>query len=188
MSALLPAPLEREWLAAALETLIAARGEETFLTAPLLFPEDRFFPDRFTPDAPGVAALAKRLLGYAGLSHLGVHIDTFENEQEIQELGLDGKASKWSHRGAAAWFAGIERGTCLFGIETSKLSDALGLVAAMAHEVCHAFRQAHRLVRPERDMEEKLTDVTTVYLGFGVLTTAAAQRYITQSHGNLGSS
>jgi hypothetical protein len=53
---LLPTPLEREWLAAALETLIAARGEDTFLTAPLLLPEDRFFPDRFTPDAAGVTA------------------------------------------------------------------------------------------------------------------------------------
>ncbi len=188
MSASLPAPLEREWLAAALETLIAARGEEAFLTAPLLLPEDRFFPDRFTPDAAGVSALAKRLLGYANLSHLGVRIDTFENEQEIAELGLDGKAAKWSHQGAAAWFAGIERGTCRFGVETGKLTDALGLVAAMAHEVGHAFRHAHRIVRPERDIEEKLTDVTTVYLGFGVLTTAAAQRYVAQSHGDLGSS
>jgi hypothetical protein len=184
----LPAPLAREWLAAALETLIAARGEETFLTAPLLLPDDSWFPDRWSPDASGVARLAKRLLAYAGLGELAVSIETFETERQIEQVGLDGRASKWTHDGAAAWFAGIERNTCLFGVEISKLDDPLGLVAAMAHEIGHAYRAVHHLVRPERDLEERLTDVTTIYLGFGVLTTAAAARYTTRSHGNLGSS
>lgn len=184
----LPPALQREWLAAGLETLIAARGEEHFLTAPLLLPEDRFFPDRFTPDAAGVAALAKRLLAYASLAHLDVSIETYENEQDVQELGLDGKAAKWSHSGAAAWFAGIEGKRCLFGVELSKLTDPLGLVAAMAHEIGHAFRRSHRLERREHDVEEKLTDVTTIYLGFGVLTTAAAARFTTKSHDVIGSS
>jgi hypothetical protein len=188
---LLPAPLEREWLATALETVIAARGEDRFLTAPLLLPEDRFFPDRWSPDEAGAGALARRLLDYADLSHLDVSIETFENEQEVHELGLDGRAAKWSHAGAAAWFAGIVGTTCKFGIEISKLDDALGLVAAMAHEVAHAFRHAHRIARRDprdRDLEEKLTDVTTIYLGFGVLTTAATARFITRSHDAIGSS
>jgi len=184
----LPSPLAREWLAAALETLIASRGEETFVSSPLLLPDDSFFPDRWTPDAAGVAALAKRLLGYAGLAHLDVSIETFANEREIQEVGLDGRATKWSHSGAAAWFAGMRGDTCLFGVETGKLDDPLGLVAAMAHEVGHAYREAHHLVRPERDLEERLTDVTTIYLGFGVITTAASARFTTRSHGNMGSS
>ncbi len=185
---MLPAPLRREWLAAALETLIAARGEDTFLTAPLLFPEDRFFPDRFTPDADGVATIAKRLLGYAGLSHLDVDIETFEEAQEVKEIGLDGKPSRWSHAGAAAWFAGIRGSTCLFGVELDKLGDPLGLVAAMAHEIGHAYRHAHKLVRADHDLEERLTDVTTIYLGSGVLTAAASARFTTKVHENLGSS
>ena len=187
MSAL-PPPLRREWLCAALETLIARRGEERFLTAPLVVPDDRCFPDRWTPDAAGVAALARRLLAYAGLERLRVSIEMFENERDIHEIGLDGTASKWSHAGAAAWFAGIDGDTCLFGAERDKLGDPLGLVAAMAHETAHAFRRVHRLEIADHDVEERLTDVTTVYLGFGVLTTAASARYITKSHDNLGSS
>ena len=184
----LPAPLEREWLWAALGTLIERRGEATFLDAPLLLPTDAFFPDRWSPDERGVSALARRLLDYAGLPHLEVRLELFTNETEVHEVGLDGNAAKLSHAGAAAWFAGISGNACRFGVETSKLDDALGLVAAMAHEVGHAFRRSHRLEDRDHDLEEKLTDVTTIYLGFGVLTTAAAQRFVTKSHGNLGNS
>lgn len=183
----LPAPLEREWLWSALEAVIQRRGEETFLKAPLVIPDDSFFPDRFTPDADGISTLARRLLGYAGLSHLDVSVEMYEEDVDIEEIGHDGKASKWSHSGTAAWFAGIENGCALFGANSSKLDDPLGLVATMAHEVGHTFRRAHRLEHRDRDHEEKLTDVTTVYLGFGILTTATTARYSSRVYGNTGS-
>jgi hypothetical protein len=184
----LPLPLEREWLWAALQTLVDARGEQTFLTAPILLPDEAHFPDRWTPDADGVARLARRLLGYANLGHLDVDVEVFTEPTEVREVGMDGRASATAHVGAAAWFAGIRGGVCFFGAEADQLDDALGLVGAMAHEVAHAFRRSHRLEHRDRDMEEKLTDVTTVYLGFGVLTTAASARFITRHHDNLGSS
>lgn len=184
----LPTPLEREWLWAALQTLVDARGEDTFLTAPILLPTDACFPDRWTPDEHGVARLAKRLLGYAGLGHLDVDVELFTEQTQVREVGLDGRPSATSHAGAAAWFAGIRNNVCVFGAEADKLDDALGLVGAMAHEIGHAFRRSHRLEHRDRALEEKLTDVTTVYLGFGVLTTAAAARFITKHHDNLGSS
>jgi hypothetical protein len=185
---MLPAPLEREWLWAALQTLIDARGENAFLTAPLLLPTDEFFPDRWTPDESGVRGIAQRLLDYAGLDHLEPDVELFTEATEVRQVGNDGRPAAWSHAGAAAWFAGIRNGRCLFGAERDKLDDPLGLVGAMAHEIGHAFRRAHRLERDDHALEEKLTDVTTIYLGFGVLTTASAARFITKHHDNLGSS
>lgn len=178
--------LEREWLWSALESVIVKRGESTFLEAPIVLPSDRFFPDRFTPDERGVTAIAERLLEYAGLGHLDVSVELYDEEEEVRELGLDGKASKWSHDGTAAWFAGIDRGTCLYGARRQGLRDPLGLVASMAHETAHAFRRSYRLEHDNRAHEEKLTDVTTVYLGFGVLTTATTARYESRVHDNLG--
>jgi hypothetical protein len=184
----LPTPLEREWLWAALEALFERRGAEAFLHAPLVLPTDHFFPDRWSPDVDGVRALAERLLGYAGLGQLTVALELFTEDEHVEEFGPDGKPAKWSHTGAAAWFAGIGGATCYFGVASGKLADPMGLVAAMAHEVAHAFRNLHRLEHRDRDHEEKLTDITTVYLGFGVLTTAASARFTTRSHDNLGSS
>lgn len=184
----LPNHLEREWLWAALQTLIESRGEAPFLTAPIILPNDTYFPDRWAPDKRGVGRLAKRLLGYAGLGQLDVEVEVFSEPTEVREVGMNGLASRTSHVGAAAWFKGIRGGTCLFGAEADQLEDPVGLVGAMAHEIGHAFRRSHMLEHRDRDMEEKLTDVTTIYLGFGMLTTAAAARFVTRHHDNLGSS
>ena len=183
----LPTPLQREWLWSALESVIQRRGEAHFMKSPLVIPDDSCFPDRWTRDASGVGTIAKRLLAYANLSHLDVTVEMYEEEADVQELGLDGKASKWSHDGTAAWFAGIEGGRARFGANQSKLDDPLGLVATMAHECAHAFRRAHRLEHRDRDHEEKLTDVTTVYLGFGILTTATTARFTSRVYGTTGS-
>jgi len=53
-----------------LASLILAAGHDTFLVRPLVEPCDRFFPDPWTPDGPGIEHLLFRLLGYAGLEHL----------------------------------------------------------------------------------------------------------------------
>ena len=184
---MLPAPLQREWLWAALHTLIEKRGEETFLTGPIVRASDEFFPDRWSPDEAGVEALARRLLTYAWLGDLDVDVEMFTGETEVHEIGHDGKAASSSHQGAAAWFAGIDRNVARFGAESSKLDDPLGLVGAMAHEAAHAFRRRHRIEHRDHDVEEKLTDVTTIYLGFGMITTAAAARYTSHRVGNTGS-
>jgi hypothetical protein len=57
----------------------------------------------------------------------------------------------------------------------------------MAHEIAHAYRRFHRLEVRDRDEEERLTDLTTVYLGTGILTTNAAYRYRASGSGNRSS-
>lgn len=47
----------------------------------------------------------------------------------------------------------------------------------MSHEVAHAYRRIHKLVAVDRETDEMLTDLTTVYLGFGLLTCNGAFRY-----------
>src|SRR5262249_31206931 len=147
----LPAPLEREWLWSALHALLERRGEDTFLDTPLLLPNDTFFPDRWTADEAGVRALAERLLDYAWLGQLEVSAEMLVNETGVNRVVLEGRGAKCSHAGAAAWFAGISAGICRFGADSEKLDDPLGLVAAMAHEVAHAFRRSHRLEHRDHD-------------------------------------
>jgi len=44
------------------------------------------------------------------------------------------------------------------------------MAGVMAHEVAHAYRAHHGLVVDDTDEEELLTDLTTIYLGTGILT------------------
>ena len=65
----------------------------------------------------------------------------------------------------------------MFGANATKLDSPDVLAGVMAHEVAHAFRHRHGLNLRKREVEEPLTDLTTIYLGFGILTTNAAYRY-----------
>jgi hypothetical protein len=170
--AMIPAPDERRWLVDELATLTAAVGWERLLGAPILEPTPQWFPDLWTPDAAGVRRLARRLLRYAGLERLGVRVTLFDADRDV----TPGSTSE-RHHGAAAWFAGIEDGVCLFGAERGQLDDPLGVTAAMAHEVAHAFRRVHAVEVDDTQIEERLTDLTTVLLGFGLLTTNASSRH-----------
>ena len=50
----LPDERERAHLLDSLAQLILAAGSETFLSAPLVEPTDKWFPDPWTADAPAV--------------------------------------------------------------------------------------------------------------------------------------
>jgi hypothetical protein len=170
-------PDVRAWLVGELRDLIALRGEGTFLRAPIREPTPQDFPDHFEPTERGVRALLRRILAYAGLAELEVHLDTFSQPDEVRELDERGEAKAWGHSGAAAWFAGVDQGRCHFGVAAERIQEPITLVATLCHEVAHAWRAVHGLTLADRDLEERLTDLSTVYLGFGLLTTNGAYLY-----------
>ena len=170
----LPPKEEREGLIEALADLFRACGLDPLACAPLLKPTPKFFPDLWTPDAAGVTRLALRLLRYARLDELRVSVQLFA-EHEVEPD--DPHITSGSHAGAAAWFAGIEEGVVRFGANVRYLADPLGVTAAMARETAHAYRSHHGLTVDDLLAEEHLTDLTTVYLGFGLLTANATIRH-----------
>jgi hypothetical protein len=172
--ALLPDASEREELLTRLGRVLASAGWEHFVSAPILLPDSKFFPDRWTMDAAGVHRLTKRLLRYAGLGELDVDVVAYE-EDAPPETG--------HHTGIAGWFAGIVDGRCRFGFDERHVEDDDAIVGVMCHEVAHAFRHHRGMVGDDRDLEEEDTDITTVHLGFGVLSANNAYRYRTS--GNL---
>lgn len=165
----LPAADERKWLGRYLRKLIERRGCGQFVAAPILLPLPAVFPVQWNGKVADVHRLTQHLMYYAGLAHLDMRLTGFTADD------LEGVMDA----GTAGWFAGIEHGRALFGVHVAQLRDAEGAVGVMAHEVAHAWRAEHKLVAEVRDREELLTDLTTVYLGFGVLTTNNTDRYRT---------
>lgn len=182
----LPPAEEREELLDALAELVEQVGAEPLIRAPLLLPREDYFPDPWTPDEAGIYRLARRLLRYAGLGDLDVSVELFSEDDPARH---DPWVHSERHSGAAAWFAGIHDGVVDFGANVEQLDDPLGLTAALAHETSHAFRFHHGLMVDDLTTEEQLTDLTTVYLGFGLLTTNVALRHRSQViAGTLGAS
>jgi hypothetical protein len=173
---LLPAPDEQEWILDELRGLISCRGFEPFVVAPVIEPTDDFFPDRYTGDLSSVHVMTRRLMDYAGLTSYEMDFETFVAKQRL-EADEHGVLRERGHEGTAAWFAGLEGSRCFFGVSVQQFPEPDVLAATMSHEVAHAYRHIHKLVTEERDTEEMLTDITTVYLGLGLLTCNGAFRY-----------
>ncbi|MBT9554706.1 MAG: hypothetical protein IV100_01700 [Myxococcales bacterium] len=175
-----------EGLVDALGTLIRERGAQHFLTSHRVLPSEASLPDHWTPTERGVWRLTSRLMRYAGLAELGVDIRVVS--ASVAAGPLDGTTGHtMGHRGAAGLFYGIQDGRAVFGVDLRQLSNVDGVVGTMAHEVAHAWRAHHGLVQEDRALEEELTDLTTVYLGFGVLTANAAYLARSSTQGFLGS-
>jgi hypothetical protein len=181
----LPDEAARAHLLEQLADLLRAERGHTFLAGPLIEPNEKWFPDRWTPDAAGVERLVRRLLGYADLGALTLTLEIDRFSDAHGEVLLDGRSG--GHSGTAAWFAGIRNGVCSFGVDTNQLHDPEGLVGTLAHEVAHAYRTMYELRVSNDALEERLTDLTTVFLGFGVLTVNASQRFRSGTSGAGGS-
>jgi hypothetical protein len=178
----LPSRARREQLLDRLGDIIERAGVEPFVAWPLVLPEASYFPDRFDPsDDRTILRLVRRLLWYAGLEELHVELHI------VDEVGRE-EAPKFlatpPHREAVAWFAGVQENACWFGVYRARLATSEEFVTAMAHEVAHAYRHVHGLEVANDAAEEELTDLTTVFLGFGLLSTNGAYTY--RSSGRLG--
>jgi hypothetical protein len=165
----------RSTLLDALAFIIRCQGYETFVRAPIIEPTSQYFPDPWESTERGVRTLSLRLLAYAGLEDLDATV-------EIDRSGYDpaegGKGSR-RHVGAAAWFWDICDGTCAFGADRHQLDEADAIVGTMCHEIAHAYRRYHDIESTTRQIDEEQTDITTIYLGFGVLTVNNTQRFRT---------
>jgi hypothetical protein len=176
----LPTGDEAERLLAGLARLIRLRGVETFVAAPLLLAEPQFFPDKVGPRAEGVAVLLRRLLSYAGLEPKRLLIEIYSSSH------ADPHVVHKNEKDAAAWFMDIADGVYRFGVKETELRDEQALIGTLGHEVAHAYRHHHRLVVPTRETEEQLTDLTTIYLGFGVFTLASSYQFKTGHYDTQG--
>ncbi|MGI5208719.1 hypothetical protein ACQEU6_45025 [Spirillospora sp. CA-108201] len=71
----------------------------------------------------------------------------------------------------------VEDGRAVIGLDVTEASDAAYLIAVIAHELCHVRLLGEERITHERRDHERLTDLLTVYFGFGVFSTNAALRF-----------
>lgn len=173
----------------ALGELVGRTVGDRFAEAPLFLPTESFAGEPFRPTLGWYKRVASRLMGHAGLGAYQLAIGLKADPKRPEANGpVAIPDPSGSH--VLAWFAGLDRDAvppvCHFGFDARQAAEPEVLVAALAHEVAHAFR-AHHGLDPHlhgevedaraRRLEEELTDITTHALGFGVLTTNASYRY-----------
>lgn len=170
----LPTPEQQTWLTNALADLVRRRGTRQFLSMPLVEPTMRFFPDPWSAPIEGLDRITRRLMQYADLADLDVHIGTFRDPGFTSE-----RLKVRSTQSVAGLFLGLESNCAFFAFNENAPDDIEHVAGVMGHEVAHAYRAHHGLMDQDPDREEWLTDVTGTYLGFGLLLANNSYRYRT---------
>ena len=128
-------------------------NDSRFLSFPIVEPEISWFPDAWTPDEAGVHRLIRRIMTHVGLGETPLSIE----------------------RADVTCLRKIDAGVARFGLGPEEIADPEALIAVLARAVACAYRAIHGLVVDDPD-EAELTDLTTVFFGFGVFTVNYFQR------------
>ncbi|MCA9624079.1 MAG: hypothetical protein KC731_33880 [Myxococcales bacterium] len=175
---LLPTKDEQDALIEALGRLLERLGPARFLAGPIFLPSARHFPEPFTPTFAEVRRLAERILAYASLERLSLRLELFDSADPHDLLDDAGEVIPLP-RDAAAWTTFVDDEHALIAIDLRELDAQDKVVGILAHEVSHLYRLSASLTAIDHDAEERLTDLTSLYLGFGVFAANNAYRYRT---------
>ncbi len=167
---LLPEEDDQRWLIDQVGALVRARGHEHVLLAPLLEANETFFPDPWNGGGPSLERLITRFFVYADLEEANVEMQVHPDDDvggQVAPAGI----------GAPIWFVRRQGDTLHYACRASTLRDPDRAVPSAARAAAEGWRAWHGLTQSNAVLEQRLVDVTAVYLGFGVLTTAAAVKH-----------
>lgn len=150
----LPPPEVREWLLDCLRMLIRCAGTGPLARPPLAGP-DALGP--WTPDARGLAALGRRMLDHVGL------------RGEVLRVRPAGTARPAVQPPGPLALTTYDDGVIRLEIGGTLPGDRALLAGGLAGEVARVWRVRHGFEVVEPDLEDQLTGLTAVYLGFGLL-------------------
>lgn len=168
----------RDWVDAGLIWCQRTFGPAT--SWPTIEPIPANFPTRFTGTESELRQLVERLCGWLRINPSSIEVGIFEDDKA--RLGAVPRGLVISYSGQAGeWSPGPE-GKSIVSINAADLTDPMGVVAALAHELCHQLiflRDPASMKKPDG---EGLTDLLTTHVGLGIYTANAAFRFSNGGH------
>src|SRR5215475_8756294 len=168
-------PDEQEWIETQLDWLTQQFGEDA-LREEIYLPTDDFFPGVYrgsAKDVRHVVEIVRTRMGVAPHSYIVELGDMDEAADTYKDF--DWMGYRRTSRAAGEYRRDGDRG--VISISMSQTQAPMSLVATIAHEFGH-----HRLIGegrldPDRRDGEPLTDLTSVFFGFGIFSANAAMEF-----------
>ncbi len=165
------------WIERRMAWLTHEFGWERILNAPVVLPNDTFFPDPYDGTGNAARLLLKRLCGY-------MHVDPAPYELELY---TERAAVVHEESRALGSYADQEDKTTVW-LDASTLPAPVIVTATLVHELAYDYLLGRRLPDarenvPASNEDELLADLLTVFLGLGVLTANSTVRSRTSFYG-----
>jgi hypothetical protein len=133
-----------------------------------------FVPASYAPTADQVSELVRRVRVLMGVGDRRITLDLFDG-------ALEKKAAARSGRGRAVGHYHEAGGRAVVALDLSEAGDAAYMTAIIAHGLSHVLLLGDRRISAKRPDNERLTDLLTIFFGFGIFTANAALRYSTEN-------
>lgn len=160
-------PDTRVWVEKRMAWLASEFGRDRLRSAPVVLPTSEFFPDPYDGSDEAVRAILDRVCGYMGVPPESIEFSIYDDKPPIETDGLV--------RGTVGLYQ-EEGDNFRIWLESGSLDDPLALVATMAHELGHVLLLGSGRVSADEPDHEPLTDLLTVFLGLGVITSNSVVR------------
>ena len=146
-----------------------AGGYAVFRSTPLVLPTDEFFPDKGLRGHDGVRALFDRVRHHAGMAEWPCELRAQE-EDEPHHIAEMVNVQRSSESAAGTFSIGGETSAVPVITYNPAISrDPMALVATFAHELAHYLCATFPEEPPGGEpMHEPATDLTAVFMGFGI--------------------
>ncbi|MEU8227054.1 hypothetical protein [Kribbella sp. NPDC048915] len=163
-------PVEQQWIDENLDWYVAEFGADV-LRREVVLPERSFLPAGYTGSEDDVrelfAIMCDRLEvppGRVRLDLQPVETDELLENLPMFESSSSGAAAHWQRRD----------GVTVVTVDMADTTQPVGLIATMAHELAHQRLLGEQRIDPDRRDGEPLTDLFTVFFGFGIFNANAA--------------
>ena len=182
---------QQEWIEGSFDRLIELFGSERVRNAPLVLPNEQFFPRKWEQTEEWARYAFDRVCEIMEVERSRVDLEFIEDPWA--HLRRNGVPLGSTH-GAAGTHQQIEveggPDRALISLKDSLIAEPEKMVATMSHELAHVLLLGDRKIARDMDRMEPFTDLTTVFCGFGVFTANAAFVFNGRLHGwqqsNLG--
>ncbi|TMQ98961.1 hypothetical protein ETD83_18765 [Actinomadura soli] len=158
---------QQAWIEASLQWFVREFGMAKVSHGPVL-PTRDLPPHGYSGTNEDIAAL---VCGMAEAMQLGVDLTLvfFDRTAESEE------AKRKAPRTVGHYY--VEDGQTIIGLDVTDAADPEYVTAIIAHEMSHVRLLGEDRISPDRKDGERLTDLLTVFFGFGVFTTNAVMRF-----------
>lgn len=169
---------DRLWVENGFDRLCRVLGRNRMLHARVILPDAEYFPDPYDKNPAAAQRMFARICHYMQVDRSTVDLEVFPDAAE--ELGsmlpywrADGKPCA-----AGVYFhPEDESKKMVVALRQSKMDDPIVVVATLAHELGHVILLGGGLMDHAAKDMEPMTDLVTVFLGFGIFTANCAARF-----------
>ena len=168
---------DRQWVDNGFNRLARILGRNRMLEVEIILPDAEHFPDPYDKSFAAARKMFLRICDYMKVDPGQIELEIFPDEiTELSTLLPYWRGSKDGGCAGLYIHPDDESSKMVVAIRHSQLDDPLALVATIAHELGHVILLGGgRMDHSTKDMEP-ITDLLTVFLGFGIFNSNCAMR------------